>query len=234
MELKIPSICAAVIAPTIDEFLEALSNVGCADLVEIRADGLKDKRELTKLIKQAKSKTNLPIILTIRMKNEGGAFEGTEEERVQCIKEGLELVDFVDIELRMDKEKRDEIIAIAKSNGVKVILSYHDFEKTPEEDEMKSVLAEEEAAGADIAKLALTANFSSDVIRLLNVTQQMREKLKIPLCTISMGKAGTIARIASPIFGSALTYGYITKETAPGQLSVGELDSMLRAVGVRT
>lgn len=233
MELKIPSICAAVIAPTIDEFLEALDNVGSSDIIELRADGLEDKSEITKLLKQAKSITNLPIILTVRMKDEGGSFSGTEEERVECIKEGIELADFVDIELRMDKQKRDEITALAKSNGVKVILSYHDFEKTPEEDEIKSVLSEEEAAGADIAKLAVKANFSGDVIRLLNVTQDMTEKLKIPLCTISMGKAGTIARIAAPIFGSALTYGYVTKETAPGQLSVGELDSMLRAVGVR-
>ena len=233
MELKIPSICAAIIAPTIDEFLVALNNVSSADLVEIRADGLEDKTQITKLLKQAKSKTTLPIILTLRMKSEGGAFEGSEEERVECIKEGLGLADMVDIELRMNEDDRNEIIKIAKEKKVKVILSYHDFENTPTEDEMNSVLKEEEAAGADIAKLAAFANFSSDVIRLLNVTQKGREKLKIPLCTISMGEIGAISRIASPIFGSAITYGYVTKETAPGQLSVGELDSMLRAVGVR-
>lgn len=234
MELKTPSICAAVTAPTIEEFLEALGNVGCADLVEIRADGLEDKTQITTLLKQAKSQTNLPLIFTLRMKDEGGAFSGTEEERVELIKEGLELADMIDIELRMNEDYRDEIIKIAKEKKVKVILSYHDFEKTPGEDEMISVLTEEEAAGADIAKIALTANFSSDAIRLLNVTQEMREKLKIPLCTISMGKAGAISRIASPIFGSALTYGYVTRETAPGQLSVKELDLMLKAVGVRT
>ena len=228
-----PSICAAVSAQTIEGFLEALGNVGSADLVEIRADGLVDSTQINELLKQAKSLTGLPIIFTLRMKEDGGAFSGTEDERTACIKGALELADMVDIELRMNEDDRNEIIKIAHEKHVKVILSYHDFENTPSEEEMISVLVEEEAAGADIAKLAAFANFSNDVIRLLNVTQDAREKLKIPLCTISMGQAGAISRIASPIFGSAITYGYITKETAPGQLSVKELDVMLRAVGVR-
>ena len=237
MKLKTPSICAAVTAPSIEEFLESLGNVGSADLVELRADGLETKScksEVMELLKRSKSLTDLPLILTVRMKDEGGAFSGTEKERVECIKSGIELADMIDIELRMNEKDRDEIIKIAKEKKVEVILSCHDFEKTPEEDEMISVLTEEEALGADIAKLAVTANFSSDVIRLLNITQEMGKKLKIPLCTISMGKAGAISRIASPIFGSAITYGYVTKETAPGQLSVKELDLMLKAVGVRT
>lgn len=236
MELRTPSICAAVTAPSIEEFLEALGNVGNADLVELRADGLETKSyksEVIELLKRAKSLTNLSLILTVRMKDEGGAFSGTEKERVECIKSGIELADMIDIELRMNEKDRDEIIKIAKEKKVEVILSCHDFENTPSEDEMISVLTEEEAAGADIAKLAVTANFSSDVIRLLNITQEMGKKLKIPLCTISMGKAGAISRIAAPIFGSAITYGYVTKETAPGQLSVSQLDSMLRAIGVR-
>jgi 3-dehydroquinate dehydratase-1 len=234
MELKTPSICAAVIAPTIEEFLEALEGAGNADVIELRADGLEDETQAKELLERAKSLTNLPIILTVRMHEEGGAFKGTEEERVNIIKSALELANMVDIELEMNEKDRDEIIALAKSKGVLVILSYHDFEKTPPEEEMASVLEKEEAAGADVAKIAVKASFTGDVIRLLNVTQESAKKLKIPLCTISMGKEGAISRIASPIFGSAITYGYVTKETAPGQLSVRELDLMLRAVGVRT
>ncbi len=233
MELKTPSICAAVMAHSIEEFLEVLNNVENADLVELRADGLEDKTQITELLKKAKSLTNLPIIFTLRMEKEGGAFIGSEAERTTCIKENIELADMIDIELRMDEKERDEIIALAKDKNVPVILSCHNFEKTPGEDEMISILKEEETAGADIAKLAVTANYSGDVIRLLNVTQQMAKELKTPICTISMGKVGAISRIAAPIFGSALAYGYVTKETAPGQLSVSELDSMFKAIGVR-
>jgi 3-dehydroquinate dehydratase-1 len=240
MKLKTPSICAAIIANSVEEFLEALENVRHADMVELRADSLeindtgKSYNPLIKeLLERAKSSTTLPLILTVRMEKEGGAFKGIEEERVECIKDGIGLVDMVDIELRMSGGDRDEIINITKKKRSPVILSYHDFRKTPGEDEMISILEEEESLGADIAKLAVTANSNADVIRLLNVTQTMSKQLKIPICTISMGKVGAISRIAAPIFGSALTYGYITKETAPGQLSVSELDSALKALGVR-
>jgi 3-dehydroquinate dehydratase-1 len=61
----------------------------------------------------------------------------------------------------------------------------------------------------------------------------MEKQLKIPICTISMGELGAISRIAAPIFGSAITYGYVTRETAPGQISVSDIDSALKALGVR-
>ncbi|MEE8402582.1 MAG: type I 3-dehydroquinate dehydratase [Candidatus Hydrothermarchaeaceae archaeon] len=242
MKLKTPSICASVIAHSVDEFLKVLGNadVRRADLIEIRADGLKVeddagrgyKTHIKGLFRRAKF-ANLPLILTVRMEKEGGVFIGTEAERVDCIKDGIKLADMVDVELRMDEGGRDEIIAAAKSKKVPVILSYHDFKKTPEDDAMMAILEEAENLGAGIAKLAVTANSRADVVRLLNVTQEMSERLKIPLCTISMGELGAISRIAAPVFGSAITYGYVTKETAPGQLPVSELDSALRALGVR-
>ncbi len=243
MKLNTPSICASVIAHRVEEFLEVLEHVNMdhADLVELRADGLKIDSEAGKgsrtlirgLFRDAKSSTNLPLILTVRMEKEGGVFSGTEAERIDCIKDGIKLADMVDIELRTNEKDRDEIIALAKSKKVPVILSYHDFKKTPEEDVMISILEEQENIGAGIAKLAVTANSQADVIRLLNVTRVMAKRLKIPLCTISMGELGVISRVAAPVFGSAITYGYVTKETAPGQLSVPELDSALKALGVR-
>lgn len=241
MKLKTPSICASIIAHSIEEFLEPLENVAHADLIELRADGLKIdddtgksyKANTRELLERAKLSTNLPLILTVRMEKEGGAFKGTEAERIDCIKDGIRLADMIDIELRMNEKERDEIIAIANSKNVPVILSYHDFKKTPGEDAMAAVLEEEENTGASIAKLAVTANSSTDITRLLNVTHEMEKQLKIPICTISMGELGAISRIAAPIFGSAITYGYVTRETAPGQISVSDLDSALKALGVR-
>jgi 3-dehydroquinate dehydratase-1 len=241
MKLKTPSICASIIAHSVEEFLEPLENVAHADLIELRADGLKIdddtgksyKANTRELLERAKLSTNLPLILTVRMEKEGGAFKGTEAERIDCIKDGIRLADMIDIELRMNEKERDEIIAIANSKNVPVILSYHDFKKTPEEDAMAAVLEEEENTGASIAKLAVTANSSTDITRLLNVTHEMEKQLKIPICTISMGELGAISRIAAPIFGSAITYGYVTRETAPGQISVSDLDSALKALGVR-
>lgn len=238
MRLNTPSICASVIAPSVEEFLVTLNKIEHADIIEIRADGLKikdngHKSQIRALLNGAKV-ANLPIILTVRLSKEGGAFSGTEDERIECIKEGIKHADMLDIELGMGDEDRDEIISIAKSKKVPVILSYHDFKNTPGEDKMMAILEEEENLGASVSKLAVTANSWADVLRLLGVTQEAKERLKIPFCTISMGKIGAISRIAAPVFGSKITYGYVSKKTAPGQISVSELNSALRAIGVRT
>ncbi|MBI5253499.1 MAG: type I 3-dehydroquinate dehydratase [Euryarchaeota archaeon] len=236
-----PSICASVIAHTVEEFLDAARNARDADVIEIRADGLKVeppsgqkyRAEIKRLLRNVKIQTGLPVILTIRKEKEGGVFKGSEAERVACIEDAMKLADAIDIELRMEEEKREEIMSEAKKNRIPVILSYHDLDKTPEEDAMKAILEEEAGAGAGMAKLAVKANSMVDVLRLLEVTREMSSKLSIPICTISMGELGKISRIAAPLFGSAISYGYVTRETAPGQLSVSQLKQAFEMLGVR-
>jgi 3-dehydroquinate dehydratase-1 len=237
---KKPSICASIIAHTVEEFLDAARNARDADVVEIRADGLKVeppsrqkyRAEIKRLLKNVNIQTDLPVILTLRMEKEGGVFAGSEAERVACIKETMKLADGIDIELRMEEKKREEIMSEAKKNKIPVILSYHDLNKTPGEDVMKAILEEEGGAGASIAKLAVKANSREDVLKLLEVTREMSSGLSIPVCTISMGELGKISRIAAPFFGSAISYGYITRETAPGQLSVSQLRQAFEMLGV--
>jgi 3-dehydroquinate dehydratase-1 len=83
-----------------------------------------------------------------------------------------------------------------------------------------------------VAKLGVKANSRRDVLRLLHVTQEM-SSLDVPICTISMGELGKISRVAAPFFGSAITYGYVTKETAPGQVSIAELKKAFEILGLR-
>lgn len=236
-----PSICASIIAHTVEEFLDAARNARDADVIEIRADGLKVeppsgqkyRAEIKRLLRNVKIQTDLPVILTIRKEKEGGVFKGSEAERVACIEDAMKLADAIDIELRMEEEKREEIMGEAKKNRIPVILSYHDLNKTPEEDAMKAMLEEESGAGAGMAKLAVKANSMEDVFKLLKVTREMSSRLSIPICTISIGELGKISRIAAPLFGSAISYGYVTRETAPGQLSVSQLRQAFEMLGVR-
>lgn len=236
-----PSICASIIAHTVEEFLDAARNARDADVIEIRADGLtaeppsgqRYRAEIKRLLRNVKIQNGLPVILTIRKEKEGGVFKGSEAERAACIEDAMKLADAIDIELRMKEEKREEIMSEAKKNRIPVILSYHDLNKTPEEDAMKAMLEEESGAGAGMAKLAIKANSIEDVFKLLKVTREMSSRLSIPICTISMGELGKISRIAAPLFGSAISYGYVTRETAPGQLSVSQLKQAFEMLGVR-
>lgn len=216
-----------------EKFLDTASMAEGADIIELRADGLrKPTPEAVKsLIKEVKQKTSLPIILTVRTKKEGGAFSGSESERKSIILASLPLADFIDIELRTEKKMRDELVKNARGKRTRVIISYHDFSSTPEKAEVLSIIREELSAGADIAKIAFQAKSERDAVRLLEAASE-GSKLG-DVCAISMGDIGKHTRVTAPIFGSVITYGYVTKQTAQGQFSVNELKNALEILGLR-
>lgn len=190
-----------------------------ADLLEVRID-LLDMDARTALLKI--KKLDLPVIITNRMKQEGGAWEGSEEERIQTLLSLIHLADAVDIELCAPE--RDAVVEKARTEGKTVIISTHDFQNTPEPDVMAGIIKESFEAGADIAKLAVMPQTLPDVLNLLEVTLHSGGKV----CTIAMGNIGRHSRAVAPIYGSVMTYGYVDKPAAPGQLRVDELKSILK------
>ncbi len=189
-----------------------------ADMLEIRLDLLDvDAHQLLQDLKEF----GLPVIITNRMKQEGGAWNRTEEERIDILVSLLPLADAVDIELRA--MKKDTVVKKAKSAGKTVIISTHDFQRTPDYDKMMDIIRESFDAGADIAKLAVMPGSFGDVLRLLNVTLHAEGAV----CTIAMGETGRHSRVIAPIYGSVMTYGYVGTATAPGQLRVDELKTIL-------
>lgn len=211
------SIIASIGEAPIDSAIKA-KQLG-AHIVELRIDllGADARKILAKL-----NKLGLPVIITNRMKQEGGAWEVSEDGRIQKLLSLLPLADAIDIELCA--EKRDVVVKKAKGTGKTVIISTHDFQRTPEIDIMLGVIRESFEAGADIAKLAVTPHSLEDVLRLLEVT--LRSKGAV--CTIAMGDMGRHSRVVAPIYGSVMTYGYVDTPTAPGQLRVDELKYMLK------
>lgn len=214
-----PTICASLMEKTAEGFLNAAGNIDTG-LIEVRADGLSEcsKENVHNLLSEIKKTTKAKLILTVRKKEEGGHFKGTEEERKEVILGSLHLADMIDIELR--SEIRDEVVSKAKANKIEVIISYHDLEKTPPKGDMIKIISEEIKAKADYAKVTFKATSFHDVLELLSVTEEMSKKAKV--ISISMGALGKISRIAAPIFGSAITYASAGRKTAPGQLTVRE------------
>lgn len=211
------SIVASIGKTPVDTAIKA-KQLG-ADLLELRIDLLDvDARKTLLDLK----KLGLPVIITNRMKQEGGAWEGGEAERVQRLLSLLQLADAVDIELCA--EDRDAVVKKAKSMGKTVIVSTHDFQRTPGYEIMMGVIREAFEAGADIAKLAVMPHSFEDVLHLLEVT--LRSKGAV--CTIAMGEIGRHSRVIAPIYGSVMTYGYADAPAAPGQLRVDELKDLLK------
>lgn len=200
------------------------------DLLEWRIDGfdavddieagLAALRDLTAAIDP------VPLIYTCRIDAEGGMCRLAKGQRLAVIEAAIDtgLVDIVDVELCNDAAFIETIMAKAAANGTKVILSFHNFESTPEESVILERLQRAQEMGADIAKVAVTPKNYRDVLVLLSATLRAREALlEIPIVTMSMGVEGVVTRLAGGLFGADITFAIGKKASAPGQIPIGEL-----------
>ncbi|PWB54852.1 MAG: type I 3-dehydroquinate dehydratase [Candidatus Methanoperedenaceae archaeon] len=190
-----------------------------ADILELRIDLISEDPQ--KILKDLKE-LGLPVIITNRMKKEGGAWTGSENLRIRELVSLIPYADAVDIELYAPD--RDVVVKKAKNSGKKIIISTHNFENTPDVKTMAESIRDSFDAGADIAKLAVMPHSLNDVLHLLEVTLHSCGAV----CTIAMGEIGKHSRAISPIYGSVMTYGYVDIPVAPGQLRVDELKYMLK------
>ncbi|MFH1904398.1 MAG: type I 3-dehydroquinate dehydratase [bacterium] len=194
-----------------------------ADILELRVDMLErcyhTGEKASSVIKQLKKEVKLPVILTIRSSNEGGMAKIADGRRLDVFREAISETDLVDIEISSDRIN-SEVIELAKTRNKKVILSYHNFEKTPALPYLKNQAEKACGLGCDILKIAAMANNMEEVRRLLNFCSNW-EKTKISV--MSMGYFGAMSRLAGFLFGSCLTYGFIDQPVACGQLSVKDL-----------
>lgn len=214
-----PKVVATV--TSLDEAKEAIS-LG-ADIIEVRVDLVKEEPQ--PLVEKI-FKLNKPLIITIRPDWEGGAFNGSDRDRVKLFKALVPVADYIDVELRAHNV--EELVALTEGTDALSIISYHDFEKMPSKKEMMDIVVQCHEKG-DMAKLAVTPASLRDVLRLFEVTL----KSKRPLCTIAMGEMGAHSRIVAPVYGSQFTYGYVRKPVAPGQMRVDKIVEGLVLLGLR-
>lgn len=194
-----------------------------ADILELRVDMLErcyhTGEKVSSVIRQLKKEVKLPVILTIRSSNEGGMAKIADGRRLDIFMEAISETDLIDIEISSDCIN-SKVIDLAKTQNKKVILSFHNFEKTPTLPYLKNHAEKAWDMGCDILKIAAMANNMEEVRRLLNFCS-IWEKTKISV--MSMGHLGAVSRLAGFLFGSCLTYGFIDQPVACGQLSVKDI-----------
>ena len=232
----IPKICVPIVGVTREEILAAAENIKStkADVVEWRVDWYEDIFDFTKTeaTMQALREVlgEMPILFTFRTSKEGGEkaieTEGYVELNQNAAKTGL--VDLVDVEAFTGDDVVKAVVEIAHANGVKVIASNHDFHKTPAKEEIVSRLRKMQELGADIPKIAVMPQNKKDVLTLLAATEEMvSEYADRPIITMSMSGTGVISRLCGEVFGSALTFGAVGKVSAPGQMGIEDLTTVL-------
>lgn len=197
----------------VDELL-SLKKSG-VDLLEVRIDLINASFDkIMEYLHSVKDVTGLPMIGTIREN------ERTVKNRVSMFGEIVSVVDAIDVEL--GSPVSDTILSNAKN--ATIIISEHDYQKTPSDDKLRDMITRACAQGADIVKLAVMSNSRGDVQRLLKVTQECTA----PIVSIGMGPIGTATRVFAPLYGSLFTFGFVGDVVAPGQLPILKLIEEIR------
>ena len=232
----IPKICVPIVGVTREEILAAAENIKStkADVVEWRVDWYEDIFDFTKTeaTMQALREVigEMPILFTFRTSKEGGekAIETGDYVKLNQNAAKTGLIDLVDVEAFTGDEAVKAVVETAHANGVKVIASNHDFHKTPAKEEIVSRLRKMQDLGADIPKIAVMPQNKKDVLTLLAATEEMvSEYADRPIITMSMSGTGVISRLCGEVFGSALTFGAVGKVSAPGQMGIEDLTTVL-------
>lgn len=204
------------------------------DVVEWRVDwfeGVFDFFQVKDVLKELREVLgNIPLLMTFRTSKEGGEKAIQPETYAELNLKAAETgyVDFVDVEIFTGDDIVKRIIDGAHASDVKVIASNHDFFKTPEKSDIIYRLRKMQDMGADIPKIAVMPQTKKDVLTLLAATEEMTTNYADrPIITMSMAGTGVISRLCGEVFGSCMTFGAAKKASAPGQMGVNDLNTVL-------
>jgi len=219
--------CIGIIANGADEIDLALSEgLRC---VEIRADllidsGLDESAVLD--IVRAAQKKGLNTLLTLRRLDHGGRFSGEEQARVDFYLRAMEAgCNIVDVE--WDSESGEALIR----QGVPTILSYHNFESTPDDEVLEKLTRDMLAKNPTAIKVVPTAQSFDDGLRMLHwVADAGDGPARIGF---AMGELGGFTRLLTINFGGAITYGSFGDACAPGQFSINDMKSLYRVESIQ-
>ncbi|MEI1680406.1 type I 3-dehydroquinate dehydratase [Acinetobacter baumannii] len=215
---------------------QVIANTADADLAEFRIDLLSfasDTKQVIALGHELKKILgNKPMIATIRTKSEGGQLEINDADYGKTYQAYLKnpFMDWLDVEMFRDQKVVSEIVQKAHQKKVLVVMSNHDFQKTPSQDEIEKRLLKQDQMGADVLKIAVMPKSKQDVFTLMNATLKVSQQTTKPLLTMSMGQLGTISRVATANMGGSYSFGMIGQASAPGQIDVTKLKQILQTV----
>jgi len=217
-------ICVPIIEANVADAVAAMKKAKelGADIVELRLDYLGELNDAK--IGDLISAVDLPKIATLRPEKEGGFYKGEESDRISLLMTAMSFgAEYIDLEVSTDVGWRYEVGKACKNQGSKLIVSFHDFNVTPNRDALIDTVKNEYAAGADIAKIATTPKNFDDVMAVLSVVNKYKTEGR-EIIGVSMGKLGKVTRILAGSAGSFLTYASLEpgKESAEGQISIAD------------
>ena len=211
-------LCVSLMPQTTDEALDALAEAAAAaDAAELRLDAMA-AFDLARIL----AAPPCPVIVTYRPKREGGLYDGPEEDRLAVLRDAARLgARYIDVE-------HDAISSLGDVPPEKIIVSYHDHEKTPAD--LARTHARLAKTGAAVVKVAAMANHILDTVAVLRILRDAT----VPTIALSMGERGVLTRVLAAKFGAFLTYAAAESgpRAAPGQVSARDMRDLYRVGGI--
>ncbi|AQW20978.1 3-dehydroquinase [Lentilactobacillus curieae] len=236
----LPKIAVPITAKTVPSILEQAEVIRgyLPDIVEWRLDLFNDVDDFS-LVSDVSAQLRqildeIPILATFRTAAEGGNQPFNEDKYFELgnVMVTDRYVDAIDVELLRDSKRVDKLVEDAHQNGIVVVMSNHEFQRTPDKQKLMRRFSQMSDKHADILKIAVMPQSVEDVLTLLDVTNQADKRFDEPIVTMSMGNLGKITRVSGELFGSAITFATVGQESAPGQFSIGVLRRMMKRLKI--
>ena len=235
----LPAIITPLVGKTRAAILEEVAFIvpKKPDLLEWRIDFFEAIGDIPAVIETAlairQAANGIPVLLTRRNVTEGGQPLTIDEPAVVAMYTAAcqaKCVELIDYELSNAPADIQALREVSKASGIGMVMSFHNFQMTPDAATLDSKFAAAKQYGADVGKVAVMPTSDLDVLELLAATSRARETLDIPLISMSMGGVGSLSRIMGWVYGSAATFAVGKSSSAPGQIAIEDLRTTLAIV----
>lgn len=231
--IRVKSASLSEIKPLLDKVMKKEPN-----FIELRFDYVDNVQSLSlEFVNNLLDIINhkIPVIFTFRDSSEGGHANISQKERFKILKMFIEVKpEYIDIEMNTNQNFLYEFITLASQNGVNIICSYHNFEKTNSFEETIKLITN--FNDNLIQNLSIKPKINSEIIfkAIFNAQTFKDNIMPLKLCkhfsnfpkkliSFCMGATGIFSRIMCVTVGSFFTYASIEEKTAPGQLNIDEM-----------
>jgi len=212
------------------EQLRGLLNHPEVDLLEWRLDVFFKRYGLAETLEALTVLSALPrhpVVATNRPQLEGGAFKGTEEERLELLYKAVEAgTEWVDVEAWIDEATLHDF----QSRKVQVLLSHHDFSATPDRSTLHRLAEAMILKKPHAIKIVTYAQTPEDNLRILELIPFGRQELGMEVLAFCMGPLGRWSRLVSLLLGSPWAYVQLPElsPAAEGQFTATEMRMLLQ------
>jgi 3-dehydroquinate dehydratase-1 len=180
------------------------------DLCELRIDILEP---CSARMRDSARTLPAPRIVTVRDPAEGGANHLSKIRRYELFEKWFPLSNYIDLELR-NLSRFSHLVRRADSAGIQIIVSVHDFKKTPSLSELETALDESKGDHQRIFKIACKVTHWNDIKVLSDFLEKHQET---QIAVMGMGPLGKLSRLLFAGLGSELAYVSVGQSVAPGQ-----------------